>query len=179
MKTIFIFIICIYYEYIVYSLPSDHSENHEMFKYSENTGNILLLSIYLDYILKFIFFYKTGRKVTIKKLEILILIICLFCSICFYIKLPERICSDISDRRNIFVDSILVSLILIMLWLKIMSFISASYIYGPFIRILINIFWQVFAFMIIVVCIIFLFGQCFTLFSNIQIQILIIFMIVL
>ena len=164
MKTIFIFLICIYYEYIVYSLPSDHSENHEMFKYSENTGNILLLSIYLDYILKFIFFYKTGRKVTIKKLEILILTVCLFCSICFYIKLPERISSDISDRRNIFVDSILVSLILIMLWLKIMSFLSASYIYGPFIRILINIFWQVFAFMIIVVCIIFLFGQCFTLF---------------
>ena len=164
LKTIFHFIICIYYEYIVYSLPQEYYNDNKGIELKVKLANTLLLCFFIDNLFRYIFLLKSERKILVNTLELMIVGVTFLCVFLLYFGLPDKLSSEKMDKTHKFVESILVSIILIMSWLKVMSLISYTYTFGPFIRILINIFWQVFAFMIIVICFIFLFGQCFTIF---------------
>ena len=164
LKTIFYFIICFYYEYIVYTLPDEYYYNNDRIELKVKLANSFLICFCTDFLFRYIFLLKSERKIQVNTLELVILVTTLICIVLLYYRLPEKLSSEQKDKNYEFIESILVSIILIMSWLRVMQLISITYIYGPFIRILINIFWQVFAFMVIVICILFLFGQCFTIF---------------
>ena len=164
LKTIFYFIICFYYEYIVYTLPDEYYYNNDGIELKVKLANSFLLCFCTDFLFRYIFLLKSERKIQVNTLELVIIVTTLICIFLLYYRLPEKLSSEQMDKNYKFIESLLVSIILIMSWLRVMSSISFTYLYGPFIRILTNIFWQVFAFMIIVICFIFLFGQCFTIF---------------
>ena len=85
--------------------------------------------------------------------------------LCNMINLPEKICPvKENPDKNIFYDGIIYSIILTMGWMKVIIILMSTRNYGPFVRILFGVFWHVFTFFILIICITFLFAQCFCLF---------------
>ena len=167
-NSITMFLITIYYEYIAYILPKNIGKNHKFLLKHEKIANALLFSYFLNFIFTYIYVYKTGRTITIMKLEIVIICI-IGCGVfLLYINFPDLIYpigkSQLITKDHEFVEAIIVSIILIMSWLKVFCILMETLMYGLFIRILMKVFWHVFAFMIINLCITFLFSQIFTIF---------------
>ena len=141
-----------------------HPKTHFYYPVQIFTNILMLLSIIND-ILCQIFFRLTGRRV---KFEIMHMLIdcCLFLFLLFnFFDIPQLIYPVEKDTDfNILLDGIVYSFLLFLAWMKVLLILRITKIYGPFISIMINIFWHVFNFFIIVICITLLFAQCFCLY---------------
>ncbi len=141
-----------------------HPKTHFYYPVQIFTNILMLLSIIND-ILCQIFFRLTGRRV---KFEIMHMLIdcCLFLFLLFnFFDIPQLIYPVEKDADfNILLDGIVYSFLLFLAWMKVLLILRITKIYGPFISIMINIFWHVFNFFIIVICITLLFAQCFCLY---------------
>ena len=169
IDSITIFLITIYYEYIAYILPKNIGNDHELLLKHEKLANGLLLTYFVNFIFTYIYVYKAGRTIKINKLEIIIMIIMILGIFLLYINLPNLIFPDYKKKNIIskeqeLIEAIIVSIILIMSWMKVVCILMETLTYGLFIRIMMSVFWHVFAFMLIDICITFLFAQIFTLF---------------
>ena len=167
--SITIFLITIYYEYIAYILPKNIGNEHELLLKHEKLANGLLLIYFINFIFSNIYVYKSGRTIKIKKLEIIIMLIMILGIFLLFINLPDLIYPEYGKRNIIskeqeLIEAIIVSIILIMSWMKVFCILMETLIYGLFIRIMMSVFWHVFAFMLIDICITFLFSQIFTIF---------------
>ena len=166
--SISIFLITFYYEFIAYILPKNIGKNHELLLKHEKIANGLLLTCFVNFVFTYIFVYKTGRTIKIKISDILMISTITVGVFLLYINIPEIIYpnnqNNLITRESEFVEAIIVSLILVMCWMKVFYILTETLAYGLFIRILMSVFWHVFAFMLIDICITFLFAQIFTLF---------------
>ena len=167
--SITVFLITIYYEYITYILPKNIGNDHELLLKHEKLANGLLITYFINFIFTYIYVYKTGRTIKVKQLEIVIVFIMILGIFLLYINLPNLIFpgyknSNLISREQELIEAIIVSIILIMSWMKVFCILMETVTYGLFIRIMMSVFWHVFAFMLIDICITFLFAQIFTIF---------------
>lgn len=165
-------IICItiLYQFIIYAYVTFTKENvyHPSSHYYytvEIITNILMYLSLLNYIFLLVYFVKTGRRLKINKTELIINVIMFIAVLCNFINLPQKICPvKENPDTNILLDGIIYSVIIAMGWMKVIVVLMTTNSYGPFIRIMFDVFWHVFVFLVIFTCITFLFAQCFTLF---------------
>ena len=153
------------YLYVTYTKEDvTHPKTHFYYPVQIFTNMLMLLSIIND-ILCQIFFRLTGRRV---KFEIMHMLIdcCLFFFLIFnFFDVPQLKCPVEKDPDfNILLDGIVYSFLLFLAWMKVLLILRITKLYGSFISIMINIFWHVFNFFIIVICITLLFAQCFCLY---------------
>ena len=169
-ESVSIIILTILYQFIIYAYVTftkvdvTHPTNHYYYKVQVFTNILMLLSL-LNYVFSLIYFNITGRNLRKNIMEIIVnitLFLGLFCNI---INLPEKICPVKEDPdKNIFYDGIIYSIILSMGWMKVIIILMSTRNFGPFVRILFGVFWHVFTFFVLIICITFLFAQCFCLF---------------
>ena len=141
-----------------------HPKTHPYYIAQLLTDILMFLSILNDVFCQ-VFFRFTGRRV---KLEILAIFIdcflLLFLTINFF-DIPQIWYPAEKDADfNILLDGVVYSILLFMAWMKVLLILRITKLYGSFISIMINIFWHVFNFFIIFICITLLFAQCFCLF---------------
>ena len=152
--------------YVTFTKENElHPKSHYYYDVQIFTNILMLLNLLNDLLL--IHFYKlTGRvgvksnsmKVFINSILFLFLFLNIF-------DIPELL-FPVKDNPdfNILLDGIVYSIILLMSWLKVLLSLRITKLYGSFISIMLNIFWHVFNFFIIFICITLLFAQCFCLF---------------
>jgi hypothetical protein len=163
-------IITLLYQAVVYLYVTftkediNHPKTHPYY-YIQVLNNILMLLHLINDILCQIFFRLTGRRVKIEKMQVFIdFILFLFLFINF-LDIPQLLYPSEKDPDfNILLDGIVYSILLLMSWLKVLLLLRITKIYGSFISIMINIFWHVFNFFIVFICITLLFAQCFCLY---------------
>ena len=163
-------IITLLYQVVVYLYVTftkediTHPKTHYYYIIQILTDILMLLSISND-VFSQIFFRFTGRRV---KFEILALLIdCFLFSflILNFFDIPQIWFPVEKDPdMNILFDGVVYSILLFMAWMKVLLILRITKLYGSFISIMINIFWHVFNFFIIFICITLLFAQCFCLF---------------
>lgn len=165
-----VIIITIMYQYVIYEYVTftkediTHPTTHYYYKVQVITNILMYLSI-LNYLFLLLYFYKTGRKLKLNMTEAIINFIMFIAVLCNLIDLPQKLYPVEEDAdMNILADGIVYSVIITMGWMKVIIILMTTNSYGPFIRIMFDVFWHVFAFLVIFVCITFLFAQCFTLF---------------
>ena len=165
-----VIILTILYQFIIYAYVTftkedvTHPTTHYYYKVQVFTNILMLLSL-LNYVFSLIYFNITGRNLRKNIMEIIVNITLFLALLCNMINLPEKICPvKENPDRNIFYDGIIYSIILTMGWMKVIIILMSTRNYGPFVRILFGVFWHVFAFFILIICITFLFAQCFCLF---------------
>ena len=165
-------IICItiLYQFIIYAYVTFTKENiyhpssHYYYTVQIITNILMYLSL-LNYIFLLVYFVKTGRRLKVNKTELVINVIMFIAVLCNFINLPQKICPvEENANTNILLDGIIYSVIIAMGWMKVIVVLMTTNSYGPFIRIMFDVFWHVFVFLVIFICITFLFAQCFTLF---------------
>ena len=172
-----VLIITLLYQYIIYAYVTFTKENvnhpitHHYYIVTFCTNVCVYLSL-IHYISTLVYFHKTGRKLKINKSEAVINVIMFIAITCNFFNIPEKLAPvEKYPDTNILGDGIIYSIILTMGWMKVVVILMTTNSYGPFLRIMFNIFWSVLLFLIIFFCITFLFAQCFVLFfqpSNIQ-----------
>ena len=154
------------YIYVTFTKENElHPKSHYYYDVQMFTNVLMLLSLVNDLLLIH-FFSLTGRvgaKINFMRTFVNIL---LFVSLFFNIfDIPELIVPvKENPDLNILLDGIVYSIILLMAWLKVLLSLRITKLYGSFISIMLNIFWHVFSFFIIFICITLLFAQCFCLF---------------
>ena len=157
-----------YYQYIVYIIPSHIEKKHETLMRHEQIVNAFLITYFINFSFAIIFCYKTGRTIKFEKLEIGSQLIIIICIILLYFKIPHKFSNyldhELSNKKHELIEAIIVSIILIMSWIKLFCIFMETSIYGPFLRIMTSVFSQVFFFMLINICINFVFAQIFTIF---------------
>ena len=159
--------ITFYYQYIVYMIPSYNGENHYILSKHEYIANGLLVTYFINFIFLNLYAYKTGRTRKFEKLEIISIIIMMICVFLLLIDFPTLISENHKktlQKEHEMVEGIIASLLLLMSWIKVFCIFMETSTYGPFLRIMIGVFSHVFFFMLIVICITFLFAQIFTIF---------------
>ena len=172
-----VIIITIMYQYVIYEYVTftkediTHPKTHYYYTIQVITNILMYLSI-LNYLFLLLYFYKTGRKLKLNSTEAVINFIMFIAVLCNLIDLPQKLFPVEEDAdMNILADGIVYSVLITMGWMKVIIILMTTNSYGPFIRIMFDVFWHVFAFLVIFVCITFLFAQCFTLFfqhTNLQ-----------
>ena len=172
-----VIIITIMYQYVIYEYVTftkediTHPKTHYYYTVQVITNILMYLSI-LNYLFLLLYFYKTGRKLKLNSTEAVINFIMFIAVLCNLIDLPQKLFPVEEDAdMNILADGIVYSVLITMGWMKVIIILMTTNSYGPFIRIMFDVFWHVFAFLVIFVCITFLFAQCFTLFfqhTNLQ-----------
>ncbi len=172
-----VIIITIMYQYVIYEYVTftkediTHPKAHYYYTVQVITNILMYLSI-LNYLFLLLYFYKTGRKLKLNSTEAVINFIMFIAVLCNLIDLPQKLFPVEEDAdMNILADGIVYSVLITMGWMKVIIILMTTNSYGPFIRIMFDVFWHVFAFLVIFVCITFLFAQCFTLFfqhTNLQ-----------
>ena len=141
-----------------------HPKTHYYYIVQVLTNILMLLSISND-MLSQVFFRFTGRRVKFEVLQMLIDCCLLICLIFNFFDIPQLIYPVEKDPDfNILLDGIIYSILLLLAWMKVLLILRITKWYGSFISIMINIFWHVFSFFIIVICITLLFAQCFCLY---------------
>ena len=75
LKTIFYFIICFYYEYIVYTLPDEYYYNNDRIELKVKLANSFLICFCTDFLFRYIFLLKSERKIRVNTLELVIRIL--------------------------------------------------------------------------------------------------------
>ena len=152
--------------YVTFTKENElHPKSHYYYDVQIFTNILMLLNLLNDLLL--VHFYKlTGRvgarsnsmKVFINSLLFVFLFLNIF-------DIPELL-FPVKDNPdfNILLDGIVYSIILLMSWMKVLLSLRITKLYGSFISIMLNIFWHVFNFFIIFICITLLFAQCFCLF---------------
>ena len=165
-----VLLITLLYQFVVYSYVTYtkeniiHPKNHYYHK-CEILADILMSLSLVNYVLSLFYFYLTGRKLQINSIELVINIIMLITIIINLVDLVEIFFPAYENPDlNVTIDGIVYSLMLTMAWMKFIIKLMATKNYGPFVRIIFGIFWHVFAFFMIVICITFLFAQIFCLF---------------
>ena len=176
-ESVSVIIITIMYQYVIYAYVTftkediTHPKTHYYYTVQVITNILMYLSI-LNYLFLLLYFYKTGRKLKLNSTEAVINFIMFIAVLCNLIDLPQKLYPVEEDAdMNILADGIVYSVLITMGWMKVIIILMTTNSYGPFIRIMFNVFWHVFAFLVIFVCITFLFAQCFTLFfqhTNLQ-----------
>ena len=169
-ESVSVLLITILYQFVVYAYVTftkeeiTHPKTH-YYHTCEIIADILMSLSLINYVLSLFYFYLTGRKLQVNSIELVINIIMLITIIINLIDLVE-IFFPISENPdlNVTIDGIVYSLMLSMSWMKFIIKLMATNNYGPFVRIIFGIFWHVFAFFMIVICITFLFAQIFCLF---------------
>ena len=145
-------------------------ETQESFGYLNSSFFIVMYLIHYGFTL--IFLRKTHRKMKYDSLEVWTTIILLICILLCFTDFPSVIyplnshSSVVRKEDYNFVKGCIESVTLLTLWLKVLRIFMASYSFGPLIRTIINIFWEVFVFLVVLVCITFLSAQIFTLFFS-------------
>ena len=166
IDSVFIILIALFFEVIIYKFISKYYNNDLKISYNLNSMDNLAIYLIFTYILNYfflcIFIIKTDRMINFDKFESLLVLILFFILIIIKFNIPTKIFQDSSILNLIY--SILLSVVLLILWLKVFIILSVTNTYGPFIRILFNIFDQFFCFMIIFICITFCFAQVFSIF---------------
>ena len=176
-ESVSVIIITIMYQYVIYEYVTftkediTHPKTHYYYTVQVITNILMYLSI-LNYLFLLLYFYKTGRKLKLNSTEAVINFIMFIAVLCNLIDLPQKLYPIEEDAdMNILADGIVYSVLITMGWMKVIIILMTTNSYGPFIRIMFDVFWHVFAFLVIFVCITFLFAQCFTLFfqhTNLQ-----------
>ena len=167
IDSVFIILIALFFEVIIYNYISKYY-NYDSFQLSYNLSSIDNLAIYLiftyvlNYLFLCIFIIKTDRIINFDKFESFLVLILFFILLIIKFNIPTKIFQESSILNLIY--SILLSVVVLILWLKVFIILSVTNTYGPFIRILFNIFDQFFCFMIIFICITFCFAQIFSIF---------------
>ena len=153
------------YLYVTYTKENiNHSKTHYYYIVQILTDILMLLSISND-IFSQIFFRFTGRRVKFEILAMIIDSFLFFFLIMNFFDVPQKWCPVEKDPdMNILLDGIVYSVLLFMAWMKVLLILRITKLYGSFISIMINIFWHVFNFFIVFICITLLFAQCFCLF---------------
>ena len=152
--------------YVTFTKENElHPKSHYYYDVQVFTNILMLLNLLNDLLL--IHFYKlTGRlgaKSNVMNVFVnFVLFIFLFLNI---FDIPELL-YPVKDNVdfNILLDGIIYSVILLLSWMKVLLSLRITKLYGSFISIMLNIFWHVFNFFIIFICITLLFAQCFCLF---------------
>ena len=166
IDSVFIILIAFLFEMVIYKFISkyyddDKSNNYE-FNLTDYLGLFFIFTYILNYLFLCIFIYKTDRIINFDKFESSLVLILFIILIIIMFNIPSKIFQDSSVNNLIY--SILLSIVLLILWLKVFIILSVTYTYGPFIRILFNIFDQFFCFMVIFICVTFCFAQIFSIF---------------
>ena len=154
------------YLYVTFTKENElHPKSHYYYDVQVFTNILMLLSLMND--LLFLHFFRLTGRVgakfnTMGSFVNFFLFVALFFNI---FDIPEYIFPvKENPDMNILLDGIVYSIILLMSWLKVLLSLRITKVYGSFISIMLNIFWHVFNFFIIFICITLLFAQCFCLF---------------
>ena len=141
-----------------------HPKTHYYYIIQLITNTLMLLTILND-IFCLIFFRLTGRKVKFEIMQMLIDCFLFIFLIFNVFDVPQKLypVEEFTDL-NILLDGIIYSTLLFLAWMKVLFILRITKLYGSFISIMINIFWHVFNFFIVVICITLLFAQCFCLY---------------
>ena len=163
-------VITLLYQVVVYLYVTftkediTHPNTHYYYDIQILTDILMLLSILNDAFSQ-IFFKFTGRRVKFEILALFIDCFLFFFLILNFFDIPQIWFPVQKDPDfNILCDGIVYSILLFMAWMKVLLILRITKLYGSFISIMINIFWHVFNFFIIFICITLLFAQCFCLF---------------
>ena len=163
-------IITLLYQVVVYLYVTftkediNHPKTHSYY-YIQVLTDILMLLHLINDILCQIFFRLTGRRVKIEKMQVFIDFILFVFLLINFLDIPQLLYPSEKDPDfNILLDGIVYSILLLMSWLKVLLLLRITKIYGSFISIMLNIFWHVFNFFIVFICITLLFAQCFCLY---------------
>ena len=162
--------ITLLYQYVVYAYVTftktneKHPKTHHYYIVQQVTNIFMFLSVLNDFF-SHVFFRLTGRIVKYDVVKVIVDIILFVFIIINFFDLPEIFYPVEKDADwNIQLDGIVYSVLLLMAWMKVFLVLMITKLYGPFIRIMFSIFWHVVSFFIIVICITFLFAQCFCLY---------------
>ena len=165
LESAMMLVIVIFYQMQLYYFASTKGEEKsKTFKITEALSNFFIFCYLLHRFVLTLYLAKTKRKIKYESLEILTTSLLSLCLI-FSVFLSDKVFPN-SEEYTILVKSLTYSVILFSGWMKVIRIFMASYTYGLFIRILLHIFWEVFAFMMIVICVTFCFAQVFILFFS-------------
>ena len=154
------------YLYVTFTKENEiHPKTHPYYKIQVFTNILMTLSLLND-ILCQVFFRLTGRKGV--KFDIMQIFVDLFLFIFLIFNIfdiPQKLCpAEENADFNILLDGIVYSILLLMAWMKVLLLLRITELYGSFISIMLNIFWHVFNFFLVFICITLLFAQCFCLY---------------
>ena len=162
--------ITLLYQYVVYAYVTftksneKHPKSHHYYIVQQVTNIFMFLSLLNDFF-SHIFFRLTGRKLKYDVVKLIVNAILFIFIIINFFDLPEKYYPVDEDADwNIQLDGVVYSVLLLMAWMKVFLVLMITKLYGPFIRVMFSIFWHVVSFFIVVICITFLFAQCFCLY---------------
>ena len=170
-ESISITIITLFYQIVVYMYVTftkeniSHPKTHYYYPVQIFTDVLMFLSLLNDVFCQ-IFYRLTGRRGV--KFDVMQLFVDFFLFIFLifnFFDLPEIFYPvDKYGELNILLDGIIYSILLFMAWMKVLLLLRITKLYGSFISVMLNIFWHVFNFFMIFICITLLFAQCFCLY---------------
>ena len=170
-ESLSIMIITLFYQAVVYLYVTitkediTHQKTHYYYAVQVLTDILMLLSLLNDIFCQ-IFFRLTGRRGV--KFDIMQIFVDFFLFIFLmfnFLDIPEMLYpAEQNADFNILLDGIIYSILLLMAWMKVLLLLRITKLYGPFISVILNIFFHVFNFFIVFICITLLFAQCFCLY---------------
>ena len=155
------------YQTIIYFYVNDLDESEKsyikllFFSHTMAYSSLINSGLYVYY------HYITRRRLRLNKIDVITNFIFATSIFLNIINLGKLIYNNYEDeeRENYnLITGILYSIIITTSWIRFVNTVLLTNIFGSFFRIIFQIIWHVFAFLLIVFCITFLFAQCFTLF---------------
>ena len=167
INSVSIVISTLLYQTIIYFYVNDLDESDKsyikllIFSHTMAYSNLINSGLYVYY------HYKTRRRFRLNKIDFitnLIFATSIFLNIINLGKLIYKNYEDEEKENYNLINGIIYSIIITTSWIRFVNTVLLTNIFGSFFRIIFQIIWHVFAFLLIVFCITFLFAQCFTVF---------------
>ena len=155
------------YQTVIYFYVNDLNEDDKSYLKLLFFSHTMAYSCLINTGLNAYYHYKTGRRLRINKTEIITNIIFALSIFFNLINLGKLIYNNYDDEEKEsynLISGIIYSIIITTAWIRFINTVLLTNIFGSFFRIILQIVWHVFAFLLIVFCITFLFAQCFTVF---------------
>ena len=155
------------YQTIIYFYVNDLQENEKSYLKLLLFSHTMAYSSLTNTLLNVYYHYKTGRRLRVNKVDIITNVIfafAIFLNIIDFSKLINNNYEDEDKERYNLISGIIYSIIITTAWMRFVNTVLLTNIFGSFFRIIFQVAWHVFAFLLIVFCITFLFAQCFTVF---------------
>ena len=155
------------YQTIIYFYVNDLQENEKSYLKLLFFSHTMAYSSLTNTLLNVYYHYKTGRRLRVNKVDIItnvIFALAIFLNIIDFSKFIYKDYEDEDKESYNLISGIIYSIIITTAWMRFVNTVLLTNIFGSFFRIIFQVAWHVFAFLLIVFCITFLFAQCFTVF---------------